>query len=114
MFNSVTLVGRLAAGAELGRLSNAAKTPRVRVTVTVERAYDLDGETPVDFWPCRLVGEPCLRLAPYLSAGRLVLVSGAACLDSAPDGAGESRVQAYVSVRQVRFLDRRPPHAAGQ
>lgn len=107
MFNQTTLIGRLTRDAEIGQLPNERHTPRLRFTVAVDRDYEVDGETPTDFWPCELVGEHGPRLAPYLTKGRLVLVSGAAHIDERRDDGGQYRVFPFLSARQLRFLDRR-------
>jgi len=107
VFNSSTLVGRLTRDAEVGQIANERRTPRLRFTLAVDRDYEVDGETPADFWPVELVGEHGPRLAPYLTKGRLVLVSGAARIDERHEEGGPYRVFPYLSARQVRFLDRR-------
>ncbi len=112
MYNQTTLVGRLTRDAEEGLLPNERRTPRLRFTVAVDRDYEVDGETPTDFWPVEVLGEHAPRLAPHLTKGRLVLVSGAAHIDQRRDDAGALRVFPFLSARQVRFLDRRPDRAA--
>lgn len=107
MFNQTTLIGRLTRDAEVGQLPNDRRTPRVRFTVAVDRDYEVDGETPTDFWPCEVVGEHGSRLAPYLTKGRLVLVSGAARIDERREAGQPYRVFPFLSARTVRFLDRR-------
>jgi single-strand DNA-binding protein len=108
VYNQTTLVGRLTRDAEEGVLPNERHTPRLRFTVAVDRDYEVDGETPTDFWPVELLGEYAPRLAPHLTKGRLVLVSGAAHIDQRRDDGGAVRVFPYLSARLVRFLDRRP------
>lgn len=107
MFNNSTLVGRLTRDAEIGALPNERHTPRLRFTVAVDRDYEVDGETPTDFWPVELVGEHGARLAPYLTKGRLILVSGAVHIDERREDGGAYRVFPFLSARQVRFLERR-------
>ncbi len=107
MFNETTLVGRLTRDAEVGQLPNAGQTPRLRFTLAVDREYEVDGQTPTDFWPVEVVGEHGLRLAPHLTKGRLLLVSGPAHIDERRDPGGQFRVFPYVSARHIRFLDRR-------
>ncbi len=102
----VTLVGRLTRDAEVGQLPNDRKTPRLRFTVAVDRDYEIGGETPTDFWPVEVLGEYGARLAPHLLRGRLVLVSGSAHIDERRSDEAY-RVFPYISVRQVRFLDRK-------
>jgi single-strand DNA-binding protein len=114
MFNGATLIGRLTRDAEVGQLPNDRRTPRVRFTVAVDRDYEVDGATPTDFWPCELVGEHSSRLAPYLTKGRLVLVTGAAHIDERRDAGQPYRVFPFLSARTVRFLDRRPRDDAGE
>lgn len=107
MFNQIVLIGRLTRDAEVGHLPNERHTPRVRCTLAVDREYEVDGETPTDFWPCELVGEHGPRLAPYLTRSRLMLVQGVAHIDERRDENGIYRVFPFVSVRHLRFLDRR-------
>lgn len=107
MYNQTTLVGRLTRDAEAGELPNERRTPRLRFTLAVDRDYEVEGETPTDFWPIEMMGEHTTRLAPYLMKGRLVLVSGQAHIDQKRDDAGQYRVFPYLSARQVRFLERR-------
>lgn len=108
LYNQVTMVGRLTRDAEAGQLPNERKTPRLRFTLAVDRSYEVDGETPTDFWPVEVLGDFVSRLAPHLRKGRLVLVAGAAQINERRDEQGQYRVFPYVSARQVRFLDRRP------
>jgi single-stranded DNA-binding protein len=108
MYNAVTLVGRLTRDAEVGLLPNDRRTPKLRFTLAVDRDYAVDGATPADFWPVEVLGEYGARLAPHLTRGRLVLVSGSAHIDERRDEAGQYRVFPYLSARQVRFLDPRP------
>ena len=107
MFNSTTLVGRLTRDAETGQLPNDRRTPTLRFTVAVDRDYEVDGEVPTDFWPVEVLGEYGARLAPHLSKGRLVLVTGAAHIDTKRDDGGAFRVFPYLSARLVRFLDKK-------
>ncbi len=107
MYNMVTIVGRLTRDAEAGQLPNERKTPRVRFTVAVDREYEVDGETPTDFWPVEVIGEHGTKLASYLTKGRLVLVAGSAHINERRDEGGQYRVFPYISARTVRFLDRR-------
>jgi single-strand DNA-binding protein len=111
MVNVILLIGRLTRDAEAGHIPNGRQTPKVRFTLAVDRDYEVDGETPTDFWPVDVVGEYADRLAPHLTKGRLVAVHGAAHLDRREDGGGQSRTYPYVSARQVRFLDRKPESA---
>ncbi len=106
MFNCVTLVGRLVRDGELGHLPDQHRTPRLRFTLAVDREYEVDGEIPTDFWPAEVVGDYGVRLAPHLSKGRLVLVSGAAHINTAKDGDGGYRVLPHVAVRSLRFLEK--------
>ena len=110
MLNTVTLIGRLTRDAELGQIPNERRTPKARFTLAVDRDYEVDGETPTDFWPVDIVGEYASRLAAHLTKGRLVAVAGSAHLDRREDG-GQHKTFAYVSARQVRFLDHRPDGA---
>ncbi len=111
MFNQTTLIGRLTRDAEVGQLPNDRKTPRLRFTVAVDRDYEVGGETPTDFWPVEVIGEYGTKLAPYLTKGRLVLVSGASHLDEKRSDEGGYRVFPYISARNVRFLDRKTREA---
>lgn len=113
MFNSTTLIGRLTRDAESGQLPNERRTPRIRFTVAVDREYEVDGETPTDFWPVEILGEYAPKLAPYLTKGRLVLVHGATHIDERKAEGGQYRVFPYVSARNVRFLDRRGDRRPG-
>lgn len=72
MFNQFTLIGRLTRDAEVGQMANERRTPRLRFTVAADRDYEVEGETPTDFWPVEILGEYGPRLAPYLTKGRLV------------------------------------------
>ena len=102
-----TVVGRLTRDAEVGQIANERRTPRLRFTVAVDRDYEVGGETPTDFWPVEVLGEYGSRLAPHLTKGRLVLVSGAAHIDERREESGQYRVFPYLSARNVRFLDRK-------
>ena len=114
MFNQTTMIGRLTRDAQMGTCgSDHARATRVCFTLAVDRDYDLDGETPTDFWPCEIAGLDAPRLLPYLVKGRLVLVTGQAHLDERRTEAGVYQVLPCIRVRQVRFLDRRPPQPAG-
>jgi single-strand DNA-binding protein len=108
MYNAITLVGRLTRDAQGGTVNNARHTPVTRFTVAVDRDYEVDGETPTDFWPAEINGEYGERLGPHLTKGRLVLVVGQAHIDQKRDDEGHYRVFPYVSVRTLRFLDKRP------
>ena len=105
MFNSVTLVGRLAGDGELGRASGDGRTPILRFTLAVDRAYELDGNTATDFWPVAIVGPHGVRLVPHMTRGRLVLVQGGAHINTCKDAGGARRVCAFVDCRALRFLD---------
>ena len=105
MFNQVTMVGRLTRDATSSQLRNPQKTPVVRVTLVVDRDFDvIDADTPVDYWPIEIVGGDGERLAPHLQKGRLVLINGSVHVDRR-DGGGPHGVP-YVRLRQLRFLDR--------
>lgn len=106
MFNDVTLVGRLTRDAEVSEMRNPQKTPVLRFTLAVDRSYQVDGETPTDFWPVTVVGEYGTKLAQHLTKGRLALVAGSAHLDSRKDDAGAYHTYPYVACRQIRFLDK--------
>lgn len=108
MINVILLIGRLTRDAEMGQIPNDKHTPKLRFTVAVDRDYEVDGETPTDFWPVDLVGEYATRVAPHLTKGRLIAVRGQAHVDRREDDNGQSRVFPYVSARQVRMLDRKP------
>jgi single-stranded DNA-binding protein len=108
MFNTVTLVGRLARDAEVDRLTGEHRTPRLRFTLAVDRDYEVDGESPTDFWPVEVLGESGSGLAPHLDKGRLVLVHGAAHVDARQDAGGARRLLPFIEVRAIRFLDRQP------
>jgi single-strand DNA-binding protein len=108
MFNAVTLIGRLTRDAELGRLPTEKQTPRLRFTLAVDRDYAVNGEVPADFWPVEVMGEYGVRLAPHLSKGRLVLVHGAAHINSHKQDDGTYRVFPFVDARFIRFLERKP------
>jgi single-stranded DNA-binding protein len=108
MFNTVTLVGRLTRDAELGPLPNDKRTPRLRFTLAVDRDYEVDGETPTDFWPVEILGEYGVRLAPHLAKGRLVLAHGAAHINSNKDADGAFHLFPFVAVRSIRFLEKKP------
>jgi single-stranded DNA-binding protein len=114
MFNQATLIGRLTRDAEVGQLPNDRRTPRLRFTVAVDRDYEVDGETPTDFWPCEVVGEHAVRLAPFLTKGRLVLVTGAARIDERREPGQAVRIFPFVNARAVRFLDRRQREGGGE
>jgi single-strand DNA-binding protein len=107
VYNHATLVGRLTRDAEAGELPTERRTPRVRFTVAVDRDYEVDGEVPTDFWPVEVVGDHAPRLAPYLTKGRLVLVTGPVHIDQRRDEDGTHRVFPFLHARLVRFLDRR-------
>ncbi len=107
MFNQVTLIGRLTRDAETGQLPNDRRTPRLRFTLAVDRDYEAGGEAPTDFWPVEVLGEFGARLAPFLTRGRTVLVSGQVHIDERREESGQYRVLPYVTVRSLRFLDRR-------
>jgi len=111
MFNQATIIGRLTRDAEVGALPNERKTPRVRFTVAVDRDYEVDGETPTDFWPVEIIGEYATKMAPFLTKGRLLLCAGAAHINSDRAEDGHYRVFPFISARTVRFLDRRPREA---
>lgn len=108
MFNIVTLVGRLTRDAELGHLPNEKQTPRLRFTVAVDRDYEVNGETPADFWPIEILGEYGARLAPHLTKGRLILVHGAVHINSRRDDDGGYHTFPFVDARTVRFLEKKP------
>ena len=108
MFNTVTLVGRLTRDAEVGHLPNDRRTPRLRFTLAVDREYEVDGEIPTDFWPVEVLGEYGTRLAPHLGKGRLVLVHGAAHINSNKDADGAFHLFPFVAVRSIRFLEKKP------
>ncbi len=108
MFNAVTMVGRLTRDAELGHIPNDKQTPRLRFTLAVDRDYEVNGETPTDFWPVEILGEYGVRLAPHLSKGRLILVSGAAHINSHKDGDGAYHTFPFVDGRSIRFLEKKP------
>ncbi len=107
MYNLATVVGRLTRDAETGQLPNERRTPRLRFTIAVDRDYEVGGETPTDFWPVEVLGEYGTRLAPHLTKGRLVLISGAAHIDERREEGGAYRVFPFLSARNVRFLDRK-------
>lgn len=111
MFNETTLVGRVTRDAEVGQLPNARQTPRLRFTLAVDREYEVDGQTPTDFWPIELIGEHGLKLAPHLTRGRLLLVHGPAHIDERRDAEGRSHVFPYLTARRIRFLDPKPASA---
>jgi single-stranded DNA-binding protein len=106
MFNQVTLVGRLVRNAATEQPPNG-RAPQLRFTLAVDRLYEVDGETPADFWPVAIQGEYSGRLAPHPTRGRLVLVAGSVHPDTRRDPDGTRPVAAYVSARVVRFLDHR-------
>jgi len=108
MFNTVTMVGRLTRDAELGHIPNEKQTPRLRFTLAVDRDYEVNGETPTDFWPVEILGEYGNRLAPHLSKGRLILVSGAVHINSHKDAEGGFHTFPYVDARSIRFLEKKP------
>lgn len=107
VFNQTTLIGRLTRDAEVGQIPNERRTSRLRFTVAVDRDYEVEGETPTDFWPVEVLGEYGPKLAPYLTKGRLVLVHGASHIDERREEGGPYRVFPYLSARSVRFLDRK-------
>ena len=104
MFNSATLVGRTVRDAELGDRSTGGMV--LRFTLAVDRDYEVDGETPTDFWPVQITGEYGARLAPHVIKGRLVLVAGQAQIDQRRCDDGSYRVFPYVSASRLRFLDK--------
>lgn len=108
MMNVILLIGRLTRDAEVGQIPNDKHTPKARFTVAVDRDYQVDGETPTDFWPVDVLGEYANRVGPLLTKGRLVAVRGTAHLDRREEENGPARTFAYISARQVRLLDRRP------
>ena len=104
MFNSVTLVGRTVRDAEIGDRSTGGKV--LQFTLAVDRDYEVDGETPTDFWPVEIVGGYGARLLPHVTRGRLVLVAGQAQIDQRRCDDGSYRVFPYVSATRLRFLDK--------
>ncbi len=97
----------------MGQLPNTQQTARLRFTLAVDRDYRVDGQTPTDFWPVELVGDYGARLAPHLTKGRLVLVSGSVHIDERREANAPQRLFPYVSCRQLRFLDRRTEESPG-
>ena len=114
MFNSVTLVGRLTRDAEASETTGDHKTPVVRFVLAVDREYQANGKTPTDFWPVKIYGEYGTKVARYLTRGRLVLVAGAAHLDSRKDDAGGYHNYGYVAASQIRFLAKRHEREPGE
>jgi single-stranded DNA-binding protein len=106
VFNQITLVGRLVRDAATEQPPNG-RAPQLRFTLAVDRLYEVDGETPTDFWPVVIHGEYGGRPAPHLTREPLVLVAGSVHPDTRRDPDGTPPVVAYVSDRVVRFLDHR-------
>lgn len=114
--NNLTIAGRLTKDAEVRRTQDG--TAVANFTVAVDRYKE-----GTDFFDCALWRERGEKLAPYLTKGKPVSITGTVSARAyMPRNGGEPQAQMMVSVREVTLLgskgdsagnDAPPPNGQG-
>jgi len=99
--NTVTIIGRLTADAELRTTTNGSEV--CNFSIAVNRKYK-DVES-VSFFSCVLWGKPAVALVQYLTKGKRIGVMGR--LEQSRWQGQDGKTQSRVSIvgNQVQFLD---------
>lgn len=100
MMNTYLAIGRLGRDAQLKITRNG--DPMAQFSVAVDRPRRKGEDSDPDWIPCILFGDRARLLAPYLTKGSLVGISGR--LESYKNSDGNSRLQ--VNVAELNFLSR--------
>ena len=102
--NTITLVGRLVADAELKYLPNSG-TPKILFRVAVDRKYkDREGKKKVDFIPCEQLGKHVENLVQYLTKGKQIYAFGELNIDNYKDENGCWKSITKVNVNALELL----------
>lgn len=102
--NTITLVGRLVADAELKYLPNSG-TPKITFSIAVNRRFkDKNGNKITDFIQCEQLGKHVESLVQYLVKGKLIYVAGELNIDRFKDENGEWKTIPKVNVNALELL----------
>ncbi|EGT4600672.1 single-stranded DNA-binding protein [Clostridioides difficile] len=102
--NTITLVGRLVADAELKYLPNSG-TPKITFSIAVNRRFkDKNGNKITDFIQCEQLGKHVENLVQYLVKGKLIYVAGELNIDRFKDENGEWKTIPKVNVNALELL----------
>ncbi|HGM3774710.1 TPA: single-stranded DNA-binding protein [Clostridioides difficile] len=102
--NTITLVGRLVADAELKYLPNSG-TPKTTFSIAVDRRFkDKNGNKKTDFIQCEQLGKHVENLVQYLTKGKQIYVFGELNIDNYKDENGCWKSITKVNVNALELL----------
>ena len=107
--NQTNLIGNITRDAQIGATNSG--TPRLRFRIAVnDRLYDKQKGAYVDdpsFVDCAVYGKRAEGLAPYMTRGRRVGISGKLKSSSWSDSeTGQLKTRVFVIADNVEFLDK--------
>ncbi|HAU5169816.1 TPA: single-stranded DNA-binding protein [Clostridioides difficile] len=102
--NTITLVGRLVADAELKYLPNSG-TPKITFSMAVDRRFkDKNGNKITDFIQCEQLGKHVENLVQYLVKGKPIYAVGELNIYNYKDENGCWKSIAKVNVNALELL----------
>jgi single-strand DNA-binding protein len=105
LFNSITIVGRMVADAELKYTSSGTAVANLRIAVD-RQGKNPEGEKETDFFDVTSWKQSAEFAANYLGKGRLVLVDGRLQIRKWEDKEGNKRQTPEIIANDIRALDK--------
>lgn len=103
--NKVLLIGRLTKDCELKHVGEEG-TPLLIFTLAVQRPFiNNKGEREADFVPVAYWRKSAESIAPYLTKGKLVSISGRINVRSYTNNNGEKRYATQIIAEEIQFID---------
>jgi single-strand DNA-binding protein len=105
LFNSITIVGRMVADADLKYTSSGTAVTNLRIAVD-RQGKNPEGEKDTDFFDVTAWKQSAEFAANYLGKGRLVLVDGRLQIRKWEDKEGNKRQTPEIIANDIRVLDK--------
>ncbi|PRR79423.1 Single-stranded DNA-binding protein ssb [Clostridium liquoris] len=103
--NKVLLIGRLTKDCELKHVGEEGN-PLLIFTLAVQRPFvNNNGEREADFVPVVYWRKSAETIAPYLTKGKLISISGRINIRSYNNSNGDRRYITQVVAEEIQFID---------